>query len=172
MGKTIQPGGGRCVLPSVGPRGTLLSLFNFKVCEPYLKDYYQELHKTQSHEEFLDWFRGFTEGDGSFILKKGKRKAGPIWIPIFEITLNIKDYHLLCYIQDRLGIGNVSILDRVKAGEIIYIARYSVTTKSGIAKLIEIFNGNFLAVKRHDQFTKSPDFPLTGTCTGPGGRCF
>jgi len=43
--------------------------------------------------QFLQWFIGFTEGDGSFIVSKGKI--------YFDITQSLSDIQVLYYIKKR-----------------------------------------------------------------------
>lgn len=49
---------------------------------------------------FLDWFVGFSEGDGSFILDKNNRKR-------FEIWQHIKDVSVLEFVQQNLEFGDI-----------------------------------------------------------------
>ena len=52
---------------------------------------------------FLEWFIGFTEGDGSFIVSKDK--------VYFEITQSMVDLDIFYHIKDQLGFGKVLIRD-------------------------------------------------------------
>jgi hypothetical protein len=85
---------------------------------------------------FLKWFIGFSEGDGSFIINKGKS--------IFSIHLHIIDLSLLYIIKTELNMGNVYI----NKNSAIFI----VKAKQDISILIEIFNGNLFLKKRQEQF--------------------
>lgn len=78
--------------------------------------------------DFLEWFIGFTEGDGSFFLNNNK--------PNF--TINQADLQVLLLIRKNLGFGNVYTF---KQNNRTY-ARYSVTKMKDIKKLIALFNGN------------------------------
>jgi hypothetical protein len=85
---------------------------------------------------FLKWFIGFSEGDGLFIINKGKS--------IFSIHLHIIDLSLLYIIKTELNMGNVYI----NKNSAIFI----VKAKQDISILIEIFNGNLFLKKRQEQF--------------------
>ena len=55
-------------------------------------------------EKFYEWFVGFTDGEGSFLLnKQGKNN----YIFIFKINLHIDDISVLQFIRDTLGFGKV-----------------------------------------------------------------
>ena len=54
-------------------------------------------HKKKINRQFLEWFIGFTEGDGSFIVSKNK--------VYFDITQSVSDIQVLYYIKKELGFG-------------------------------------------------------------------
>lgn len=87
---------------------------------------------------FLEWFIGFSEGDGSFINNSSGGKT------IFSIHLHIADLPLLYEIQAQLNMGNVYL----NKNSAIFI----VKAKKDINILIEIFNGNIYLRKRQIQF--------------------
>lgn len=94
---------------------------------------------SESKREFLEWFLGFAEGDGSFGLRDGR--------PIFVI--NQAEIEILQKIRSELGFGTVYTYHQ--AGRIY--ARYLVTDKKGILSLIYLFNGNIHLQKVHNRFT-------------------
>lgn len=96
----------------------------------------QEINKF--NPQFLKWFIGFSEGDGSFVITRGKC--------IFSIHLHIVDLPLLYEIKTQLNMGNV-FLNKKSA---IFI----VKSKKDIKILIEIFNGNIYLRKRQILFEK------------------
>lgn len=85
--------------------------------------------------EFLQWFVGFTDAEGSFTmnsdLKKDKCTIASFSF-MFKIGLHKDDEKVLRDIKDRLRIGGV----RIYKDECIF----SVTDKKGIALLIDIFD--------------------------------
>jgi hypothetical protein len=91
--------------------------------------------------KFLEWFIGFTEGDGSFIITGGKS--------VFTIHLHVVDLPLLYKIQTGLNMGNVYFKDNS--------ATLIIKANKDIATLIEIFNGNLFLDKRKIQFAKWVD---------------
>nr|YP_010710810.1 hypothetical protein P2Z26_mgp06 [Gonatophragmium mori]WCZ71174.1 hypothetical protein [Gonatophragmium mori] len=83
-------------------------------------------------EQFLKWFIGFSEGDGSFVITGGKS--------LFSIHLHLVDLPLLYTIKTNLNMGNVYTLNN----SCILI----IKAKNEIYKLIQIFNGNIYLNKR------------------------
>lgn len=108
--------------------------------EFYLK--YKEFKPRNSipDQKFLEWFVGFFEGDGSFILMK----RGDISI---VVTQSSKDIQILNYIKNNLNIGNV-ILQSKK--DITH--RWVVHKRRDIYLLSLIFNGNLVLPTRYGKF--------------------
>lgn len=92
------------------------------------------------NQKFLEWFVGFFEGNGSFIL--GKR--GDIGI---MFTQSYKNINILKYINNNLNIGNI-ILESKK--DIIY--KLTINKKQDIYLLSLIFNGNLVLPTRYGKF--------------------
>ena len=90
---------------------------------------------------FLEWFIGFAEGDGSFVVTGGKC--------VFSIHLHVVDLPLLYKIQTWLNMGNVYF--KYNSATLI------IKANKDIATLIEIFNGNIFINKRKIQFAKWVD---------------
>jgi hypothetical protein len=97
---------------------------------------YNKLVNLLQDKNFLDWFIGFTEGDGSFVLAGGKS--------IFSIHLHMADLPLLYIIQNELNMGNVYLKKDS--------AQYIVKSKRDVSTLISIFNGNLFLHKKQEQF--------------------
>ena len=87
---------------------------------------------------FIEWFIGFSEGDGSFPISNGKS--------LFSIHLHLMDYPLLCKIKTELNMGNIY----VHKDSAIFI----IKAKQDIITLIEIFNGKIFLRKKQEQFEK------------------
>ena len=83
---------------------------------------------------FLEWFVGFSEGDGSFITSKGR---------LFFI-ISQKEEKILHRIRTELGFGKVSNYK-------IY-SRFIVADRDNIERLIHIFNGNLVLNKTGGRF--------------------
>lgn len=98
--------------------------------------YYANNKLANKSSNFLKWFIGFTEGDGSFVLSGGKS--------IFSIHLHLADLALLYIIQNELNMGNVYVKQNS--------AQFVVKAKKDIYTLITIFNGNLFLKKRQEQF--------------------
>lgn len=93
-----------------------------------------------NEQQFLEWFIGFCEGDGSFLKKKS--------FPVFLI--NQADLPLLRKIRTILGFGHVSTFEQNNAT----YARYTVSGKENVQRLIAIFNGNIQLTIVHQRFSK------------------
>lgn len=83
-------------------------------------------------EKFLEWFIGFTEGYGSFVITNGKS--------LFSIHLHLVDLPLLYKIKTELNMGNVY----TNKNSCIFI----VKAKKEVYNLINIFNGTLYLNKR------------------------
>lgn len=83
---------------------------------------------------FLQWFVGFSEGDGSFIVSKGR---------IFFI-INQKEEKILHRIRTELGFGKVSTYNTY--------SRFIVADRDNIERLIHLFNGNLVLHKTNIRF--------------------
>lgn len=83
---------------------------------------------------FLEWFVGFSEGDGSFIVSKGR---------LFFI-INQKEERVLHRIRTQLGFGKVSTYNTY--------SRFIVADRNNIERLIHLFNGNLVLHKTNHRF--------------------
>ncbi len=113
--------------------------FDFSPVTPLLP---QHVKRSQYSPEFLSWFVGFSEGDGSFILNNQRL--------FFVITQ--KDVALLNRIRTHLGFGRVHADKQFPE-----IHRFIVSHRSQIHILIQIFNGNLLLEKTTHRFSKWVD---------------
>lgn len=91
-------------------------------------------HKTNIDIHFLEWFIGFIEGDGSFIVSNDR---------LFFI-IHQKEEKLLRYIRTNLGFGKVS---KYKTH-----SRFIVADKCNVDRLICLFNGNLILDKTNTRF--------------------
>lgn len=82
-------------------------------------------------EEFIEWFRGFTDAEGCFYIKLHK---GTQYSFRFIIVLHIDDTKALEYIQKTLGIGTV-----VQNKNVV---TFTVVKQMDILKIINIFDKN------------------------------
>jgi hypothetical protein len=83
---------------------------------------------------FLQWLVGFSEGDGSFIVSKGRM--------FFIITQ--KEERVLHRIRTELGFGKVSTYNTY--------SRLIVADRDNIERLIHLFNGNLVLHKTNVRF--------------------
>ena len=87
---------------------------------------------------FLEWFIGFTEGDGSFIVNSRGT-------PNFVITQSTTDIQILKFIQITLGFGRI-----IKQGP--NTSRFIVENRAEISLLIAVFNGNLVFPQKLNRF--------------------
>jgi hypothetical protein len=112
--------------------------FNFSsFFEMYSKLYPNRSKPTQS---FLEWFIGFTEGDGSFIVTNRRSLQ-------FVITQSSVDVQVLYYILKNLGFGKVILQSKSNK-----IHRFIVQDISHIFLICLIFNGNMVFFTRNSRF--------------------
>ena len=97
-------------------------------------------HKKKMNSQFLEWFLGFTEGDGSFIVSKNK--------VYFDITQSLSDIQVLYYIKKELGFGKVLIREEEHRN----VGVFYVSSKENFTNLIHIFNGNLSTHYKREQF--------------------
>lgn len=97
------------------------------------KRYGQPQHLKNIDSQFLEWFIGFSEGDGSFSKK-------------FSFVINKKDPQLLFKIKKNLGFG--SVYETSDSG----IWRYCVTGQENNLRLFYLFNGNLILKKTQKRF--------------------
>ena len=102
------------------------------------------IHKKKKiHKRFLEWFIGFTEGKGCFIVMNDK--------VYFDISVSIKDIQVLYYIKKELGFGKIIKKDWsgcYKGGS----ASFYVTNYSNFFRLVTLFNGNLCTVNKKQEF--------------------
>lgn len=114
------------------------NVFNF-----HFNNFYLEFDKAHPNSKvpstsFLEWFLGFTEGDGSFIVSS----RGNL---MFVITQSTTDIQVLNYIQQQLGFGRV-----IKQGK--NTSRFIVQDISNLHILIQLFNGNIVFPSKQNSF--------------------
>lgn len=106
--------------------------------------------------DFLEWFAGLTDGEGTFYIRRRSAKT-PVYSFKFSIGTHIDDIGMLHFIQDTLGMGKVFTSGNV--------AQYEVYDLKNIPKIINIFTQhplrttkllNFLDFKRAYELYKGP----------------
>lgn len=102
-------------------------------------------------EFFLQWFIGFTEGDGCFYIKQNTPNYFTL---IFELSQ--KDPKVLYRIRKTLGFGRVVQKNMIQktTGEKYFYWVYTVSDKRGIQRLLAMLNGNLILPKRRYQLNK------------------
>ena len=110
----------------------------------YLLDYIlfgTPQHKPNPNPSFLEWFIGFFEYQGFFLKWFDQKQKNR-----FALEIINKDVQLLMKIRKELGFGTI-----VKQKNDIYW-RYSVNDFKDCKRLIWLFNGNLITVKKQKQF--------------------
>jgi Cytochrome C and Quinol oxidase polypeptide I/LAGLIDADG endonuclease len=112
--------------------------FNF---EPFLTQWVKNYPgKAQPTPTFLEWFIGFTEGDGSFILAKRGDLA-------FVITQSTFDIQVLNNIKNQLGFGKIIVQSsKQKTHRLIIQDTHNLTL------ICLLFNGNMIFPSRDARF--------------------
>lgn len=113
-------------------------MFNFQ--QFYVQ--YSLIYSNKSHPniQFLEWFIGFSEGDGSFIITK----RGDL---MFVISQKHTNLNLLNYIQKELGFGNICIQSKKNN-----IYRFIVQDLNSLYLICLLFNGNMVLPTRNAKF--------------------
>ena len=112
--------------------------FNFKSFYKEYLDLYPDNKLPNSN--FLEWFIGFTEGEGSFtIAKRGDLS--------FVITQSTTDIECLNFIKDNLGFGKV-IKQSIKSNT----HRFVVQDIRNLVLICNLFNGNMVFPTRNARF--------------------
>lgn len=125
----------------IGSSETIREAFNFF---NYRKN--KPEHIKEINIGFLEWFIGFVEGDGSFIVYSKKHNN----TKYLTFCINQKDPQLIFKIKKNLGFG---IVIKYKQHNQVYY-RYSVSDIENIIRLIYIFNGNLILEKVQNRFKK------------------
>lgn len=103
------------------------------------KDSAKPAHIKSYKSEFIEWFIGFTEGDGSFVVNNKNNKI--------SLIITQKDPKVLYYIKKNLGFGIVYL-----CGDNYH--RYIVSNRVNLERLINIFKGRLILSKSNIQFNK------------------
>lgn len=101
-------------------------------------------------QNFLEWFVGFAEGDGSWQAHERGTCA-------FIVTQSTEDLVLLQYIRSNLGFGRI-------IQQSSHCHRFVVQDKVGLSLITHIFNGNIVFPTRtliFKQFLKGVNTLLT-----------
>ena len=108
--------------------------------------------KIAPSSEFLSWFIGFSEGDGSFIVNKRAPEAAAAADGgccaddlSFVIVQDTRDVQVLNMIKKVLGFGKV-----IKQGKTT--SRFIVQDKAGFYLLCVLFNGNIVTRSKLESF--------------------
>jgi LAGLIDADG endonuclease len=95
--------------------------------------------KKPSHS-FLEWFIGFSEGEGSFCLAKRGDLS-------FVITQSTSDIQVLNYIKNNLSFGKIIIQSTKQKTH-----RYVIQDTKNIYLICKLFNGNMVFPTRNARF--------------------
>ena len=96
---------------------------------------------SEEEQKFLQWFVGFTEGDGSFTVDYQRRRL--------YFTINQRDPEVLHEVQQRLPFGSVAQYPSQRG-----YWRFFVSDRKGVDRLIHLFNGNLLLEKISARFSQ------------------
>lgn len=91
-------------------------------------------------KEFLYWFIGFVEGDGSFTITK----RGDLH---FVVSQSSNDVKILYYLKDNLGMGQVIVQSKANR-----VHRFILQDFKSIHLICLLFNGNMVLPTRNAKF--------------------
>lgn len=114
------------------------SSFNFEPFKNKFTEFYPNSQVPTN--EFLEWFIGFSEGEGSFVVTK----RGEFY---FTITQSTIDVQVLYYIKNNLGFGTIGVESVKKKTH-----KYSVRDFNSVYLLCLLFNGNMVLPTRNARF--------------------
>ena len=100
-------------------------------------------HKPNPDLAFLEWFVGFFEAEGSFLQWPDSNKKDR-----FGVDVSQKDEKLIHKIRSELGFGLITKI--IKDDKTYW--RYYVQNKENLERIISLFNGNLVTVKRQERF--------------------
>lgn len=142
----------------VSLRGIKTYSTNAITIDPLMLDFFASLIQEHSEEiiviklsdgrkltiprEFIEWFRGFVDAEGSFSLTINSNR----YSFKFRILLHLDDIEVLYYIRNILGIGNIYISKTNPA------VTYNVVNKDGIFIILAIFAKYNLNTTKHLNF--------------------
>lgn len=108
----------------------------------------QKVTHKKINKIFLEWFIGFFEGKGSFIVLKNK--------VYFNLSVNIKDIQVLYYIKKELGFGKIKINKNLYTDNKGVCngntAFFYVTSFNNFYRLVTLFNGNLCTAGKKEEF--------------------
>ena len=102
------------------------------------------MHRPKPDIEFLEWFIGFFEAEGSFTSWSGNNSQ----TKRFRIDITQKDPQLMYKIRTKLGFGRVTIF--VQKGR--KYGRYYVEDKKNLERIIYLFDGQLVTKHKQMQF--------------------
>lgn len=97
--------------------------------------------KFMYNQNFLEWFRGFVDGEGTFVVRAQYTYAFRF---SFQIGLHVDDVNVLYYIKQSLGFGTVWVGKSA--------AVFKVGSLEEIRKIIDIFRDCPLNTTKHLNF--------------------
>lgn len=100
-------------------------------------------HISPQPEEFIDWFRGFVDAEGCFLIVHRK---GNTFEFEFSIKLHVDDKAVLEYILSKLNVGVVRVNSHDAS------VTYKVTNQKQLAVIIDLFSKYNLNTTKHLNF--------------------
>ena len=117
-------------------------------------------HSSKPSKAFLEWFIGFTEGDGSFIV------PGLQFVITQSSSVALR-VQVLNYIQTNLGLGKV-----IQQSKSNHTHRFIVQDVSNILLICLIFNGNMVFYTKNSRPGQKKKIIALLRKSRSGGVCF
>jgi len=108
-----------------------------------IRNYSTRPSNEMERKDFLEWFAGFTDGEGCFSITKNNEVN---YLFKFDISLHIDDVNTLKFIQNSLGLGSV------KEYTSLGFATFRITKQNEILEIIKIFDSVFLNTTKYYNF--------------------
>ncbi len=112
--------------------------FNFNLFLTKFKEYFPD--SPLPNQKFLEWFIGFSEGEGSFIVAKRGDLS-------FVITQSSADVESLYFIKNNLGFGKVIVQSTKQKTH-----RFVIQDYKNLYLICLLFNGNMVFPTRNARF--------------------
>lgn len=100
--------------------------------------YSSKLLNSLRDEDFFEWFRGFIDAEGNFLIQIVQNR----FKLVFTLCLQKDETPLVKYIAERLGVGNISVGRRPRDKIVVY----TISSKD-LLKIFSILNNLLIQVK-------------------------
>ena len=130
-------------IEKIGSSETTRETSLIQFCFNYYIKFGKPDHKPNPDQSFLEWFIGFFEAEGSFLKWSNSNGTDRFGIEVIQ-----KDEQLIRKIRSTFGFGRITEI--FKNGETYW--RFYVQRLDNLQRIIYLFNGNLVTVKKRKSF--------------------